>query len=881
MIGKKAKCKKCGTSFRIPGPLADSVGESQMLSAIGDLPVPKLPDDDDDVPMAGAVEDFDSPAAPTPPPNVAALPSADAFDFTARPAVKPAAKSPATPAPTAPVAPTRPAFGAAKAAPPPPPTAKPAVVPATQPKPAASSPPQPTKKAPEPEVLSLDDEEPLPPPAPKKAAPVAPVAPVATVLEPTTAAATSDDPFSFDLASAPASTKDEPKAKNKKRSREEDDEDERDRKKRKEKEKEKDKDKGKEKAQDKDKKRARDEDEEEEPNFGASAPTEEAGVAADNPLSFDYDAPTTSPSTKNEPQAKGRKRPRDDDDDNERDRKKEKAKDKDKDKDTDKKRARDDDGDEPEEGEGRRYVRPGEQKASKKMMLIALLMGTLAIGAVVAAVVVSRNQAKEVEKAKKDEQAKKDAEQAQKDEQARKDAEQAKIDAIPKDPPKKDKEPKDPPKKDKEPKDPPKKDKEPKDPVVVPPPKKDKEPKDPVVPPKKEDRTFLMLDPKLKPFQLRPATPKPELIQRPTPGQPLLQVDVPIDKVKRFYGTKNRVAQDPVVVWVANPGVNTKGEKIAVDTYSGTTGAKVNRFDYDGDGFGVKCDVSPDGKRFVAAGVDGKITVWNLADKTKTLDGVDPYADKPDHKKAGVGAVFFAGKGERLFVVSTAGAVHLFDIATNKTLDSVFVPVGSLVAGRVMQGKSVAADDGRSSLVLAVNGAVYQVAGDTTLSVSQKIDLKGEVGRSLGIGVFGNPGRIVYAFETEEKKEKALLVALKADKFDVIRWQDAAGEPSAIAWAGGDLAIVSTTRGALWIDYGDENKRLQPLALADVPGGKAVHAATESAHWYLVADPANPARSLGVEITTPFEGLLAFRAAAEAKMPSLHTVRLDDKGLSK
>src|SRR5438477_8713357 len=34
MAGKKAKCKRCGTSFRIPGPPSDSIGESQMLSAI-------------------------------------------------------------------------------------------------------------------------------------------------------------------------------------------------------------------------------------------------------------------------------------------------------------------------------------------------------------------------------------------------------------------------------------------------------------------------------------------------------------------------------------------------------------------------------------------------------------------------------------------------------------------------------------------------------------------------------------------------------------------------------------------------------------------------------------------------------------------------------
>src|SRR3954451_19245396 len=35
--GKKAKCKKCGTSFRLPGPPSGTAGGAQMLSAV-DVP---------------------------------------------------------------------------------------------------------------------------------------------------------------------------------------------------------------------------------------------------------------------------------------------------------------------------------------------------------------------------------------------------------------------------------------------------------------------------------------------------------------------------------------------------------------------------------------------------------------------------------------------------------------------------------------------------------------------------------------------------------------------------------------------------------------------------------------------------------------------------
>src|SRR5262245_23811954 len=59
-IGKKARCKMCRTSFRVPGPVADSLGESQMLSAVG-APGSGLPvEDDDSVPMATAADDLET-----------------------------------------------------------------------------------------------------------------------------------------------------------------------------------------------------------------------------------------------------------------------------------------------------------------------------------------------------------------------------------------------------------------------------------------------------------------------------------------------------------------------------------------------------------------------------------------------------------------------------------------------------------------------------------------------------------------------------------------------------------------------------------------------------------------------------------------------------
>src|SRR5438046_513106 len=70
MAGKKARCKKCGTAFTIPGGNGEAAGESQMLSAV-------------EVPAAPAAAPAAKPAprpAPAPPPA-----AGSPFDFDGEP----------------------------------------------------------------------------------------------------------------------------------------------------------------------------------------------------------------------------------------------------------------------------------------------------------------------------------------------------------------------------------------------------------------------------------------------------------------------------------------------------------------------------------------------------------------------------------------------------------------------------------------------------------------------------------------------------------------------------------------------------------------------------------------------------------------------------
>jgi hypothetical protein len=90
--------------------------------------------------------------------------------------------------------------------------------------------------------------------------------------------------------------------------------------------------------------------------------------------------------------------------------------------------------------------------------------------------------------------------------------------------------------------------------------------------------------------------------------------------------------------------------------------------------------------------------------------------------------------------------------------------------------------------------------------------------------------------------------------------------------------VVATTRGALWVESADAT--FQPVALALFAGGKALHEATESYHWYLVPNPTDGKRSLLLALALPPQDLLDFRSAARAREP-LFTVRLNEKGLWK
>jgi hypothetical protein len=788
MAGKKAKCKKCGTGFRIPG---DKVGESLAEGQTLGTPAPPLPGDDAGVAMAMAVDDdvpMAAPLAPPPPPaakpaEVAALPSADPFDFSkpAAPAAKPAAPPAAQPAPPT-AAPAKAAFGAAKSAPPAP----------VPPKPAAPPPPAPAAK--------------VAPPAAKPAPPAAEPEPVPEAAE---VVDEDDNPFSFGGGGAAAAKKNGAKDDAPK--------------------KEKDAD-AKPKAEDpepKPKKKAA-------PKPKADDDDDAPAVDPNNPFTLGalLDGPPAPPEPK--------KKKRGEEDDDEPKAKKKPKKD-------------GEEGDADEDKPG--YRRPEERGGKGMAVLITLVVGGLALALGGAAVV----------RYMKDKRADAVAEAKRKAEEEAKKKNEDPFANTPPGPGGPGPEPKG----------------------------KDPEPK-----PKGKDDTKGKVEP--KPKDVNPASGKPMIgvpklkaVTVAPVGDKLTNSDKPKDglvldsalgAVRRVFPRAKKTDELFVLVQT-NPGAGGAGEQLALDVYTASNARDAAaRIEFPGDSVAQPiADLipTPDGGALFVAGILGKVHVWNVREKRKLADGLDPYADKPAHRAAGLAAVFFAPGGKQVVTVSTAGAVLLVDLASGKAV-SEFVPEHG-TAGRVLLGTSVAKAEGNGSVAVAVAGVVYQVKVAPGLEVVRKLDLGGDVGRSMGVAVSGTPGRILYTFETNDGGKKDKVVAMlalddkgKGPQFFAFPTGAAGTDGKGAVFAGGELGGALTDKGAVWFD--DDEGKIVPL-MATVPTASAQFYGSGDNIWYAIPDPKMPAKTVLAAISAELNDREDLKKNFGANKP-LTALRVDAEGAS-
>lgn len=375
-----------------------------------------------------------------------------------------------------------------------------------------------------------------------------------------------------------------------------------------------------------------------------------------------------------------------------------------------------------------------------------------------------------------------------------------------------------------------------------------------------------------------PPAAKPELVQGPSSRLEIVPTLPP--KAEAAFPLARRVFpplkrdNDIGVLWEAG------GRFLMLGTYSPTTGKQVGKVDFLGDGQpDPACDLSAGTDLFAYADrLQGRVMVWSLKDgKTeKVIDDFDPYAAKPEHKKAGLAAVYLTDPADTLITVSTAGAVHAWKVPTKELLGEYVPPKGE--PGKVVAGRAVAPGPNRQSVVLVVGGAIHAVSVKPTVAGGVVAELGGAVARPLGVAASAGGVLIVFEADAAGKKEKAVMDVRPDGNHILYRWPEKeAGEPATVGWVGGDLAMVGTTRGAVvWFDAAD--KGFRPLALALTPGDKARHVAADS-QWTLLPDLTDAKKCVLVEFARPQEGLIDPLDTAGKK--AALTVRLDEKGIHK
>ncbi|HEX4613911.1 MAG TPA: hypothetical protein VH092_37365, partial [Urbifossiella sp.] len=254
-------------------------------------------------------------------------------------------------------------------------------------------------------------------------------------------------------------------------------------------------------------------------------------------------------------------------------------------------------------------------------------------------------------------------------------------------------------------------------------------------------------------FPARPAAPK----KVTDPSSNPVPVAVPFAEVRRLFPPPKAEA-DIGVAWRSYAGFQGSGEKITLSLFSPNSGKEVVKVEGDGDGTpDPACDLSADGGTFALGNrTTGKVTVWDVRKKQKKLDAFDPYADKPEHKSAKLAAVYLTEPPDRLVTVTTAGAVHVWEVGTKAAAGEYLPPKAA--AGKVAPGRGVAAFPNRQGVVVAVGGVIYKVDTAGAVAGSPAEDLGGDVGRSLALAVSPG-GKLLYAFETDAdgKKEKAVM----------------------------------------------------------------------------------------------------------------------------
>ncbi|MBX9584861.1 MAG: hypothetical protein K2X87_31540 [Gemmataceae bacterium] len=369
--------------------------------------------------------------------------------------------------------------------------------------------------------------------------------------------------------------------------------------------------------------------------------------------------------------------------------------------------------------------------------------------------------------------------------------------------------------------------------------------------------------PNARPVAFQPLRDNPEPFQAPLGA---VSLDVPSAAVRRVFPPA-RPDADPAVLWESRAAFQGVGRRLSLTLFSPQTGQKVGGVEFDAGPTDPVCDLSTDGSRFAAA-AGSRVTVWDVKTGARVWDWLDLSADRPADRPQQVVGLTFAAP-DRLAVVDAGGRVRVWNVAARTVAGEFALP------GPPIGPAPVAATPGRGTVVVVTTAGVFAVRVRDEVA-GTRVAGPGPADRLPLVVAVSAGGKVAGVWGTPREKPGWLVVAHRPDGKDVAyQWPGGVGEPVSVGWCGEGVVSVGTSIGAaVWFEA--EGDTFRPLAVARVPGDRAIHATAEE-HWSLLPGP--DGRSVLVGYAMPPQGLVD--PLEPGKNRSHPAVWLDARGLFK
>jgi len=348
-------------------------------------------------------------------------------------------------------------------------------------------------------------------------------------------------------------------------------------------------------------------------------------------------------------------------------------------------------------------------------------------------------------------------------------------------------------------------------------------------------------------------------------NQPAFRVEVnaSFDALKRVFPPEEDAEKFAVLYQTGEAGLG-KPQQMLLERFF--QGSRQGTLKVEGDGKAPVCDLSHDATHFANINA-GKLSVYDISDQAPIADPFDVYG-RPEFlnlRTGGVVAVYFSQNPFLVATVAATGDVQMWDVKNARLLGT-FSPPAPAPAIPV-DHRAVSLEEGRKNVLVGVNGEVYSVPFPTKIpegnaaitpakiTETAKKNLGGPC-RYLAIArQSGSDQRMIVAIETVGETPQKAILRFKNGEANpyTLRWPKDIGNPVAAAWTSTFVAVVVTDTGAAII-FNDEEKFGASARLLPAGKGQQIPTRGQDKHWFALPDPKDNTKTIVCGVEMPWDG---------------------------